>query len=142
MLALAAACVITGHIPFTRPDTDCTPGASTALTRQQVCAPKDRPTLRAADRRLILAEHGLSTWTGADGELDHRIPVFLGGLTVEDNIWPEQGPIPNPKDRLEFRVYRRVCFRDPYGLRPVTARRIFRADWVATYRSWKAQRIL
>lgn len=142
MLALLAACTVLGHGAFTRPDPDCTPGAADVLTRHEVCTPKDRPTLRAAERRTILARYGLASWTGADGELDHRIPAFLGGRTDAANIWPERGAIPNRKDRLEFRVYRRVCFRDPYALRVSTARRIFYGDWTVTYRAWRIQRIL
>jgi hypothetical protein len=152
MIAMLAVCTAVGTAPFVRPDNDCTPGAYEKLGRSAVCQPKKRPTLGARVRRAVVEEYGVAGpgrgeigidgWSGADGELDHRVPVFLGGLTVEDNIWPERGMIPNPKDKLEFRVYRRVCFRDPYALRVVSARRIFLHDWRHTYYTWKALRIL
>lgn len=142
MIALLAACTVLGAGNFTAPDNRCTPGSYDRLTRAQVCTPRDRPSLRAADRRLVLGEYGVPGWTGQDGELDHRVPVFLGGRTVEDNIWPERGSLPNRKDRLEFRTYRRVCFRDPYPLRVRTARRIFLRDWRVVYRAWRIERIL
>lgn len=115
----------------------CTPGAFRRLTRADVCdGDSSRATLRAADRREVVGEYGVPGWSGRDGELDHRVPVFLGGRTVPANIWPEPGSIPNAKDRVEFRVYRRVCFSDPAPMRVRTARRIFLADWRHTYRVW------
>jgi hypothetical protein len=111
----------------------CTPGAFTVLTRAQACDGTDRPTLRAAVKREVLTEYRVPNWTGADGEIDHRLPVFLGGLTTPANLWPEPGAIPNRKDRLEFYVYRRVCFSDPAPMRVRTARRVFLGLWQAYY---------
>ncbi len=141
MLAVAA-CHINWAAGLPGPDNACTPGAYDRLTKAQVCAPKDRPTLRAAVRREVLEEYRRPGWTGADGEIDHRVPVFLGGRTAENNLWPEPGAIPNKKDRVEFRVYRRICFHDPYGMRVRTGRRLFLADWRHAYRVWKEDGIL
>jgi hypothetical protein len=113
---------------FVTPDVVCTPGSLDDLSRAEVCTPKDHPALRAADRRAILDRYGLSSWAGADGELDHRVPVFLGGRTEPANVWPERGAIPNAKDRLEVYVRARVC-SDPPTMRVETARRIFLSDW-------------
>jgi len=129
-----AACHVGGHAPYVTPDNTCTPGSYTRLTRQQACTPKTRPTLPAADRRWIVTRYGVPNWTGKDGELDHRVPFFLGGNTNRRNIWPEVGSIPNTKDRLEFYVHRRVCDRKPYPMRVTTAVRLFLADWVHAYR--------
>jgi hypothetical protein len=134
-LLITAACHITGPAPFLRPDNQCTPGAYDHLTVTQVCTSKDRPTLPAADRRRILTRYGLAAWAGTDGELDHRVPFFLGGRTNVANLWPERGPIPNTKDRLENYVRRRICI--DHTMRVRTARLIFLSDWV-TY----AQRYL
>jgi hypothetical protein len=126
-----AACHIGGQAPFLRPDNQCTPGDYDRLSVTQVCTSKTRPTLLAADRRRILARYGLTIWSGADGELDHRVPFFLGGRTDVANIWPERGSIPNTKDRLEFYVYRRVCA--DHTMRVRTARLIFLSDWTSAY---------
>jgi hypothetical protein len=142
VIALLAACTILGAGNFTAPDNGCTPGSYDRLTRAQVCTPRDRPSLPAADRRAVLGEYGVPGWTGADGELDHRVPVFLGGRTVEDNIWPERGPCRTGRTGSSSRTYRRVCFRDPYPLRVRTARRIFLNDWRVVYRAWRIERIL
>jgi len=119
---------------FGAPDNACTPGAYVRLSRAEVCTPKDRPTLPAAERRRLLADYGVPNWTGASGEIDHRVPVFLGGLTVRANLWPEPGGIPNPKDRLEVEVRRRICARHP-TMRVRTAVRLFLADWRHAYRA-------
>jgi hypothetical protein len=134
LATIAAACAIAGAGTFTAPDNHCTPGASAHLTRAQACHTRDRPTLPAAERRRILTDYGVPGWTGRDGELDHRIPFFLGGTTDHRNIWPERGRIPNPKDRLESYIWRRVCVR--HTMRPRTARRLFRQDWRTTYRRY------
>lgn len=142
--AQAATCHVSRwhHLPGPDNAWDCTPGAFASLTRAEACKSKDRPTLHAADRREVLREYGVPGWSGADGELDHRVPFFLGGLTTPANIWPERGPIPNAKDRLEAlgkgSVYDRVCRGRPHWMRVRTARRIFLGDWRVTYRAWKA----
>jgi hypothetical protein len=126
-LALLAVCLTIGAQPFVRPDQACTPGDTDRLTTAEVCTPKTRPALAAADRRRILARYGYATWTGANGELDHRIPVFLGGRTDVRNVWPEPGPIPNRKDRLESYVYNRICTWRT--MRPRYAVHIFAGNW-------------
>lgn len=133
--AQASVCHVHGHGAFTLPDNSarCTPGAFVKLTRRQVCTPKDRPSTPAAVRREVLGEYGVPNFTGASGEIDHRVPFFLGGLTVAANLWPERGSIPNPKDALENAVRRRVCLGDPVRMRVRTARRIFLGEWTFSY---------
>lgn len=131
--ANAASCHVTGTDALIAPDNACTPGAYTHLTRPQVCTTKDRHSLPAAERRRLLNAYGVPGWTGANGEIDHRVPFFLGGLTVRANLWPEPGNIPNAKDFLEGAVYRRVCFGTPHRMRVRTAVRLFLADWRDAY---------
>jgi hypothetical protein len=126
-------CHVLGSAAFTAPDNACTPGAYRVLSRSAVCSTKDRPTLPAADRRKVVSEYGVPRWSGANGELDHRVPLFLGGLTVENNIWPERGGIPNRKDALENLVRRRICVDRTMRVR--TGVRIFLSDWRHAYRT-------
>lgn len=132
----AAMCTPLGAPPMTAPDNDgaCTPGSRVVLTRQQACTPLDRPTTPAAVRRDVLARYGVPDWSGRDGEIDHRVPWFLTHDSSRGNLWPERGAIPNPKDRLEFYVYRRVCFAAPHPMRVRTARLVFLGDWRAYFR--------
>jgi hypothetical protein len=135
-LALAgASCHVQGTGLFTGPDPACTPGRFQRLTREQVCASKDRPSTPTTVRRRVLGNYGVPGWTGANGEVDHREPVFLGGLTVAGNLWPEAGPATNnPKDELERYVRRRICTGDPEPMTVRTGRLIFLGSWVAAFR--------
>jgi hypothetical protein len=133
-ILVTAACHVAGTAPFLRPDGDCTPGAYERLTMAQACVHKPRPSLPAVERRFILGRYGVPKFAGDDGELDHRIPFSLGGTTDRANIWPEAGRRPNPKDKLETFVWRRVCVEGT--MRLGTARVIFRGDWVAAYRRY------
>jgi hypothetical protein len=119
----------------------CTPGRYYHYSRDRVCASKDRPNLKAANRREILARYRLKTWTGADGELDHLVPFFLGGKTVPGNIWPqphmpgETAPgSQNDKDRLEAYVRVRICVRRDMSV--LQGRRIFMSDWRRYYQKF------
>jgi hypothetical protein len=139
-VALAASCHTVGHAPFTAPDNAlaCTPGSTVHLTWQQACTPTDRSTTPVAVRRKVLAEYGVPNWTGADGEIDHRVPWFLSHDSSAGNLWPERGPATNnPKDALEGYVWRRVCVKRTMRVR--TARREFLGDWRAYYR-WYVKR--
>jgi hypothetical protein len=136
VLAVTVACHVTGAAPMLAPDNGmaCTPGSYTHLTTQQACTSKVRPYLPAGVRRDILTRYRVPTWTGRDGELDHRVPLFLGGRTTRRNLWPEAGSIPNAKDKLELYVYGRVCrYR---SMRVRTAVRMFLADWRHAYRAY------
>ncbi len=132
--AHASVCHVVGTAPYSRPDQDCTPGSYSFLTEAQVCVTKDRADLTAATRRLVLTRYGLPAWTGLSGELDHRVPVFLGGRTNAGNVWPEPGPRPNLKDRLEWLVRYRICVLG--NMRVAYARHIFLGSWVLYWRRY------
>jgi hypothetical protein len=132
--AAGARCHISGSGDLTRPDDKCTPGAFDAIPlrpsrpgERAVCEHKARPSIAAAEKRRIARQYGYRSWTGRDGELDHRVPFFLGGRTVEDNLWPERGSIPNAKDRVERAVYERVCVSGT--MTAATGRAVFLGDW-------------
>jgi hypothetical protein len=125
------SCHVAGAGGFLRPDDRCTPGTFDELSRAEACRHKQRLSLPAAEKRRIARQYGFSRWSGRDGELDHRVPFFLGGRTEEDNLWPEAGSIPNVKDRLEFAVHARVC--DAGSMTVGKARNVFLGDWTTAY---------
>ena len=43
------------------------------------------------------------------GELDHLVPLELGGDNDASNLWVEAGPIPNAKDSVENALNHAVC---------------------------------
>jgi hypothetical protein len=104
------------------------------LTRAEACRHKQRPSLSAATKRRIVRQYGYVSWTGRNGEIDHRVPFFLGGTTTEDNLWPEAGGIPNTKDQLEFKVHALVCEAGTMTVRE--AREVFLGDWTVAWREY------
>jgi hypothetical protein len=87
----------------TNPDPKCTPGET--QTDAPVCgqAQASRCKPDAALRRAILAAYDVP---GA-GEIDHLVPLCLGGANTARNLWPQQRF--KAKDRLEARLCREVC---------------------------------
>jgi hypothetical protein len=71
---------------------------------------------------------------GRDFEIDHRIPLCLGGGDVPENRWPQEGwlhPSFHDKDRLETRLGRMVC-SNRMSLRDAQA--IFLGNWIAGFK--------
>lgn len=111
------------------PDPSCTPGkALPGVTEAEVCTPgwaaqhRDVP---ASVRRQVLASYGDPA---KPYEVDHLISLELGGTNDPANLWPEPGPIPNPKDAVENRLHRLVCSG---RLDLADAQKQVAADWTA-----------
>jgi len=47
--------------------------------------------------------------SGTATELDHLVPLELGGNNSAANLWPEVPPAPNPKDSVEDALHSAVC---------------------------------
>jgi len=106
-----------------RPDPKLTPGdVFTEATKEDVCTPgwaREHRHVTDADRARVYAEYLDSQRTCAciDGspsccEVDHLIPLELGGSNDLRNLWP-QPDLPKPgdaeKDQLENTLHRLVC---------------------------------
>ena len=151
-------------VAATGPDRKLTPGAvDPAVTDAAICAhdwaPGDPPrrggdlTYSKAARRTsghvkdaVFAEyHIVNPHDGGHSwEIDHLVPLSLGGRDVAENLWPESrigdGLNAWAKDRLEYRLYRLVCDPIP-GAQPLPltqAQTAIRTDWVAAYRTYCA----
>jgi hypothetical protein len=85
-------------------------------------------------------EYGLPTSANSSVEADHYYPRWLGGATNIENFWPERnyarprGFDRNPKDKLEFAIYRLTC--EDRRMTIDQARAIFAGSWVAAYRRY------
>lgn len=98
------------------PDPACTPGATDprvtqADIAQTICVRGAttlvRPVVEETDRAkrcLMLAYEQTQP-----NELDHLIPLELGGSSDVRNLWPEPPPSPNPKDQVESQRHDLVC---------------------------------
>ena len=61
-------------------------------------------------KRLQIGEYGYSDTKLGDYEEDHLISLELGGHPNDPrNLWPEPGASPNPKDKIEGLLNKRVC---------------------------------
>lgn len=122
-----------------RPDPAKTPGAVLTTNAAKVCVPGYSKTVRntsAALKRRVYAAYGIKP-NGQAYEIDHRLPLSLGGADVFANLWPEtraRSVHENAwrKDALEARVHELVCVRRTMTL--VEGQRLFLGDWVAAYR--------
>jgi hypothetical protein len=100
------------------PDRSCTPGAiDPAVTQADIgstiCRSGYTTTVRPPESQTekfkwdvaepAYGQHDVS------GELDHEIPLELGGANDARNLWVEAGSIPNPKDAVEDALNRAVC---------------------------------
>lgn len=100
------------------PDRSCTPGAiDPAVTQANIASTICRSGY--TDRvRPPESQTEAFKWDVAEpaygqhhtpGELDHLVPLELGGANDARNLWVEAGPIPNPKDDVENALNRAVC---------------------------------
>jgi hypothetical protein len=101
------------------PDRRCTPGAvDRAVTqgdiRTTICASGYTETVRPAESQTetfkfdrAYPAYGIAS--GTESELDHLVPLELGGANDAANLWPEAGSLPNPKDSVENALNRAVC---------------------------------
>lgn len=125
------------------PDAVCTPGDRDARVTQEtvgdtICvkgwAKSVRPPKNVTDqiKRERMAAYGVTGPVGTF-ELDHLIPIELGGASTVANLWPQpwDGPLgAHQKDRLEDRLHSLVCT----GRLPLdVAQQQFSADWVSAY---------
>jgi len=122
------------------PDTACTPGEISAVVtqasiRSTICksgwTATVRPSVAVTDAIKTKSAQAYGLSSRERGELDHDIPLELGGYpgTAADvgNLWLETGPIPNPKDQIEITLNHSTCA----GLIPlVVAQSAIARQWV------------
>ena len=97
--------------PGELPDPRMTPGEAQTTDLGLICTspikvPRDVPI---SVKMQVFANYHIPWQNRALYEVDHLIPLELGGANTIANLWPEFGPIPNPKDRVEARLHALVC---------------------------------
>ena len=101
------------------PDPRCTPGSvDPAVTQANIgstiCRPGYTERIRPPESQTTHAKYDVAypAYNIPDtdtGELDHLVPLELGGSNDITNLWPELGPLPNPKDTVENALHLAVC---------------------------------
>jgi hypothetical protein len=101
------------------PDPACTPGSTDPrITQASIAATicragwtaTVRPPASATDhakRDVAYPAYGIPAATPS--ELDHLVPLELGGSNDITNLWVEVGRVPNVKDATENRLRAEVC---------------------------------
>jgi hypothetical protein len=116
------------------PDRRCSPGAYTrGLTTATLCSPGFRTsTIRDvpdSEKHAVEIEYGLAPAAyGRTLEIDHIVPLELGGANDIANLYPERGY--HPKDRLENRLHALVCSG---AMQLRAAQRAIARNWHALY---------
>jgi hypothetical protein len=100
------------------PDPHCTPGSvDPAVTQADIastiCQDGWTSTVRPPETQTEnfkwnVAEPAYGQ-QNVSGELDHLVPLELGGSNDATNLWVEAGPIPNAKDAVESGLNHEVC---------------------------------
>jgi hypothetical protein len=87
----------------------------------------------AEEKRRVYAEYGITSHGAGGYEIDHLIPLELGGTNYIKNLWP-QPALPTPgfheKDILETTLHDRVCAG---SLDLQAAQHEIATDWFAAY---------
>jgi|GEM_PF-469970 len=118
------------------PNADVTPGDVFEVGVENICVAGYSSRVRsvsASTKNAVYAEYGIVTHTTGQYEVDHLIPLELGGSNDIKNLWPEPAE-PRPgfheKDRLENKLHALVCAGT---LDLGTAQHAIASDWYAAY---------
>jgi hypothetical protein len=120
------------------PDAASTPGATLRVSASTVCRAGYAGHVRNvsdATKRRVYAEYAVTRHRSGEYEVDHLVPLELGGSNAIRNLWPERNDHPrgylNSKDRLENRLHSVVCAgRSTLA----AARQAIATNWVLAYR--------
>ena len=129
-------CVVNGNLP----DPQCTPGAIFLnVTKEQTCVQGYSKTVRSVSvslKKKVYREYNI-LYPPPFGtyELDHYIPLALGGSNDISNLWPFAAD-PRPgfieKDLTVNYLHRKVCAGE---ISLSAAQRAITTPWVAMYNS-------
>lgn len=117
-----------------------TPGATVALTKEDVCQVSALPPPHAVPatlQRQVFQEYGIANPRPDAYEVDYLITPELGGATNIRNLWPQ--PYFNTtwhagvKDQLEERLHMMVCSGE---LDLATAQHDIAVNWIAAYKKY------
>lgn len=133
------SCHARGSGLYSLPDAACTPGATNPAVTQAdigrtICTSGWTATVRPPEsyteplKYRQMAAYG-DTGSAGNYEEDHLIPLELGGSpSSPQNLWPEPGASPNPKDSVEDAANHAVCDGQ---MTLAAAQQAIGADWIA-----------
>lgn len=103
------------HIVDGLPDKECSPGLTLNISLETACTSGYSATVRNVSQKTkneVFKEYGIVRVKGDSYEIDHIVPLSLGGSNDIKNLFP-QAELPHPgfrdKDRIEVCVRKMVC---------------------------------
>ena len=118
------------------PNRALSPGKATQATLSQICTPGYSSSVRdvsTATKNRVYAEYNITHHTTGEYEVDHIIPLEIGGSNDISNLYPEPAE-PRPgfheKDVLENTLHDLVC---SHKLDLSTAQNAIAVDWYSAY---------
>lgn len=127
--------------PAILPDPNVTPGVIRTSDESEICNPKFRTKpwrkTTQAMKNHVYAAYGVERNKGmcrGGCEVDHRLPLELGGLDDERNLWPQPSqPLPgfHQKDKLENALKKAVC--KDHSMSLAEAQKALMGDWYTAY---------
>jgi hypothetical protein len=127
-----SGCIARGALP----DPKCTPGAVMTMDLEVIChqSTKVRRHVSAVVHRRAFSDYGL-VFPQPRGafEVDHLIPLELGGDNTIENLWAEAAE-PRPgfheKDRVENYLHEKVCAGE---MKVAEAQHLIATDWLSVW---------
>ena len=120
------------------PDPSITPGATLAVTKDDICVPGYSGKVRnvpSSVKAQAYDEYHITTHKPGEYEVDHLISLELGGSNSLKNLWPEsyktQPWNAHVKDTLENRLHDDVCTNQ---IDLPTAQKEIAGNWIAAYK--------
>ncbi len=134
-----SGCMAQGGLP----DSACTPGAIfTNATQQEICTYGYTRSVRNvpfSEKDQVYAEYGIFHHSPGQYEVDHLVPLELGGNNDIANLWPEAA-YPQPgyheKDRIENYLHDQVCSG---AMSMKEAQTEIATNWLAVYHRMTTQ---
>ncbi len=125
------------------PDDSVTPGVVASTDQREVCGTADGLTYSKRHRATPYhLKEEIRERDGCDphnSEVDHRLPLALGGDDVEGNLSCQPGPAPSvkwnfhDKDRLEVYAWESVCKHHTMTLGAAQAMFLAPSNWIKRY---------
>jgi hypothetical protein len=120
------------------PDPTITPGVVRTTDAFAVCDHNTRELRHASRARaeIIMRTHEISMTDRADYEIDHLIPLGIGGADDNANLWPQPRKTietewtAERKDVLEHKLHAMVCKGE---IEITDAQAAFAQDWTAAW---------
>jgi hypothetical protein len=84
----------------------------TGVSVSRICTPGYSRSVRNVPeslKRAVYAEYGIFHHARGSYEVDHLVPLEVGGSNDIANLWPEASPGYHAKDRIENSLHDAVC---------------------------------